>query len=565
MGNYEPPPPAKGKYRLLNRMVGPLPPGKYKVNVSQSTISVPGETSYSGDRDRYLEVTGPRFSLPLFDVHSVYPARNEQDATTGSYVPFVTLNRRTLPWDRSPFIGTQTYSNPIYNCNLGSKNRDYPWMALLVFTEDELSETAIFKGGDAIGLDTIFASSILADLDITDGTLKVDAIHIGGINLHKVLPTLDELLLLTHARQVNPMDKENCGDDADGWFSVSISNRVLIPDKTYHACLVSLEGQVDWLYGENGIANASEGALGQTSMDTKLVLLHHWTFKSSPEGGDFQSRMERLQVRLQSSLSSQKSEGDLIPINLLKTIPLDYLVNGSNQSGTILEIDSGIGVVQQGQIFSIDSIAGKYTVVSIDAADSGFSPTQGMTVTKVTIDPALASPPVDNAVLTFDDDDLVEPLLLGNESVPGMTENSYLLTEMIGSDGLTEDVLYRGPFTAHPENHSPKPTPYQDSDGGLALVQELGIWDISHSASFELGRLLALSDARFTKALKRWVGGEIRKQQQQRAKEQLNDRELTRDILAENLPNISLDFSTVTSPSTSLDDVVFDGGGPSAE
>ena len=40
--------------------------------------------------------------------------------------------------------------------------------------------------------------------------------------------------------------------------------------------------------------------------------------------------------------------------------------------------------------------------------------------------------------------DHVEPLLLGTDSVPGMTSNSYLRTEMKGADGISEEVLYRG-------------------------------------------------------------------------------------------------------------------------
>ena len=43
---------------------------------------------------------------------------------------------------------------------------------------------------------------------------------------------------------MNPQDKEQCGSDEDGWFSIVMSNRVLKPDQTYHACLVSLEGRL---------------------------------------------------------------------------------------------------------------------------------------------------------------------------------------------------------------------------------------------------------------------------------------------------------------------------------
>jgi len=537
-------------------MVGPLPPGKYKTIINQQTQT---PTAYQGTSARYFEVTGPRFSLPPFDVHSVYPSRNEQNATTECYVPFITLQRRTLPWDRSPFIGTESYIDYASDTPLGDKNRDYPFMALLVFTETELPEdTNIHKGSGDFTLEDVYDDqNVRITMKIDDiKTTVVDKISPHSINLQKVLPTLDELLLLTHARQVNPMDKENCGDDADGWFSVAISNRILVPDTTYHACLVSIEGKIESLYGESGIMNANENQLGSMG-NINLVLLHHWSFKSSPEGGDFQSRMERLQSRLQSSISNTKLEGDLIPINLLKTNPMEYIVNGGGQSGTTLNIDNGEDLIEAGQIFTIDGVAGDYTVVSIDDSDGGSTPTtSGIIVTEITIEPALASSPADNAEITFNDMDLVEPLLLGNESVPGMTLNSYLMTEMFGSDGLTEDVLYRGPFTAFAENHSPKSEPYQDSDGALAMVQELGIWDISHASAFELGRLLALSDARYTKALKRWVGGEIRKQQQQRAKDELNSRELDREVLAEILdPDLLDDFSTTKGP------VAYGGGG----
>ena len=63
--------------------------------------------------------------------------------------------------------------------------------------------------------------------------------------LRSVAPTVDELRLLSHVRQVNPSDKENCGNDDDGWFSVIMANRVLSKSKNYHACLVSLEGRHD--------------------------------------------------------------------------------------------------------------------------------------------------------------------------------------------------------------------------------------------------------------------------------------------------------------------------------
>ena len=213
---------------------------------------------------------------------------------------------------------------------------------------------------------------------------------------------------------MNPQDKEQCGSDEDGWFSVVLGNRVLKPDQKYHACLVSLEGRLSenilptnppivrkftrttankaaaMLMANVGLPpikskeSAERGERWRRlhsnqspNVYTNLVLLHHWTFNSSQTNGDFQSRMENLKVRVESSTRSGVNDGDIIPIN------------------------------------------------DVDATK-----------------------------------DTIEPLLLGTDSVPGLTANSYLSTTMHGSDGLSEDVLYRGPLVAFSEQRSIRDLPY---------------------------------------------------------------------------------------------------------
>ena len=54
--------------------------------------------------------------------------------------------------------------------------------------------------------------------------------------------------LLAHGLQVNPKNKELCGTDEDGLFSVVMANRLASKaDTKYHACLVSYEGLFDKL------------------------------------------------------------------------------------------------------------------------------------------------------------------------------------------------------------------------------------------------------------------------------------------------------------------------------
>ena len=485
--------PDLGTYVLYDRVVGPLPPGKYKLKIEQNIdiSSNNGAESHSAESERVFAISGPRWSINPPDVHSVYPPRNDDDSPTESYVPFITLGRKTLPWERSIFSSQTQTSNDIHS---------YPWVALLVFTDEELTDSngvlGIHTGEEKLKLlsdkvigditySGVFANkpSTMTELGIDDGShddLEVDTLRIHSATQRSIAPTVDELRLLSHVRRVNPSDKENCGNDDDGWFSVVMSNRVLSKSKKYHACLVSLEGRFDEQilpdnvplnYINSGGATAVtsglsallstllavpnmpffgtkknnnnknnnsgpstsqiepvKGELSQTGAETKLVLLHHWSFSTSDIDGDFQSRMEGLRVRVNSDQLEGASRGDLISL-------------------------ADVNQEKYGQH------------------------------TK----------------------DNIEPLLLGTNSVPGMTSNSYLRTEMIGSDGISDEVLYRGPFTAVPENHHPKQDPYLVSDEALGIVEELGIWDISHASAFELGRLMALQDTILTGSVHQWI------------------------------------------------------------
>ncbi len=497
--NNPPLPPPVGEYRLFDRVLGPLRAGKYKLEIEQKVGSDEGKVS------RFFNVTGPRWGLEAAEVHAVYPPRNEQDAPTNSHIPFITLQRRSLPWERDLFLSNETVQQYTSDNQMTTEARKYPWMALLIFTENELTnggQLGVFKGDEGLclvdakgSIPGVFAHWSQTKRDSFDmpssmNGLTVDAIRVKTTTLRSVAPTLEEILLLAHARQVNPQDKEQCGSDEDGWFAVILGNRVLKPDEKYHACLVSLEGRLSenilptnpalvqispkaanpskatsMLMAGFGLPSIKEktpekgggGAVTRPSVQTftNLVLLHHWTFNSSQTNGDFQSRMERLNVRVQSSTRSNIKAGDIVPLS------------------------------------------------DVDVSR-----------------------------------DTIEPMLLGTDSVPGLTANSYLSTTMHGSDGLEEDVLYRSPLVAYSEQRVVRDEPYPNSDAALAVIEELGIWDISHASAFELGRLLALGDGKFTKAMKSWVANDIKKEQQADVEAKIEAKGFTVSNLNERLQSI---------------------------
>tara|TARA_B100000902_G_C26771497_1_gene650614 strand:- start:58 stop:591 length:534 start_codon:yes stop_codon:yes gene_type:complete len=74
---------------------------------------------------------------------------------------------------------------------------------------------------------------------------------------------------------------------------------------------------------------------------------------------------------------------------------------------------------------------------------------------------------------------------------------------------------------AIPVNHEPKQEPYLNSDDARGLEPSSGLDVIHHSAAFELGRLLAMSDPKFIDSLSRWRNLWNKKQEKKKYREDL--------------------------------------------
>ena len=188
----------------------------------------------------------------------MYPPRNEQNATTDSHVPFITLQRRSLPWERDLLLDGESILDYRTYAQMTDVARKYPWMALLIFKEDELmngDQLGVFKGDEGLclvnsknGIPGIFAhwnqsKRDAFGIDSSMDEMTVDAIRVSDFN---PVPSANARRSTSSCAcsSSEPQDKEQCGSDEDGWFSVVLGNRVLKPDQKYHACLVSLEGRL---------------------------------------------------------------------------------------------------------------------------------------------------------------------------------------------------------------------------------------------------------------------------------------------------------------------------------
>ena len=100
-----------------------LADGDYEITVTQ-VVAIDHSKVGTFTASRPFTVAGERFELKPTDVEAVFPP----DGNLGDHsnvLPHIVLNRSTLPWERTVNGGEST---------------GIPWLALLVFDEDEKPE-----------------------------------------------------------------------------------------------------------------------------------------------------------------------------------------------------------------------------------------------------------------------------------------------------------------------------------------------------------------------------------------------------------------------------------------
>jgi hypothetical protein len=287
--------------------------GEYTLTVAQTLTSdypkVPSQPQQAVSQ-KFI-VRGPSFGLDPADVHQVFPP----STSTGVWVdflPMIVFNKRALPWERR-----MRFAVP--------NSEQYPWLALLVFSQDELPDSleansqanptrvtsrslndvvhAVWNGNSTQGppAGTIGPSITLAD-DENPNEIRVNVIDVSAVTFANLVPTANDLKYLAHVREVATDDKEPQNAVHDGWYSVIISNRFAAPppqgaDKvTNIAHLVSLEGLEQYI-GINTPLTPSG--------PVRLISLFSWVFTSLPAP---QENFRELMLNLISKSSEQGTD-----------------------------------------------------------------------------------------------------------------------------------------------------------------------------------------------------------------------------------------------------------------
>jgi hypothetical protein len=177
--------------------------------------------------------------------------------------------------------------------------------------------------------------------------ITCDTVQASAALISAILPSLEELTLLAHLRQVNVEDRELNTGSTDGWFSVVMSNRLPTAGAKYRACLVSLEERTDLVTANPpaiaqtiGLLAAVRNAAAPLAVDiqssgdatailvdadarritpavgpitaptfgywvptVQLVLLYSWQFESAGIG-TFRDYMQRLNVSMSGTVET---------------------------------------------------------------------------------------------------------------------------------------------------------------------------------------------------------------------------------------------------------------------
>jgi len=268
------PSPQAGSFVLAGWSAPNLEAGHYRITVTHAIANVPGASVPQASRDFIVEA--PRLALSQDDVYASYPLAG----SVGDFhltLPHVVLNRRTLPWVRQALPGARA-----------------PWMALLVFAEDELeagdagaqTRTATTTGAQLAVAEPGVLKPVLADATPFDQARNVETIRFAAALVPDILPTPDEVRALAHIRQVNLSGQSGEvlieDSDGDGWFAIVVANRLPLSapasagPRRNIVHLVSLEGLGDM------VANGSAGDYRTVCM----VSLFSWSFECVASGSD---------------------------------------------------------------------------------------------------------------------------------------------------------------------------------------------------------------------------------------------------------------------------------------
>jgi hypothetical protein len=420
---------------LYDDITPPLVDNSYRMTL-QTNVSIDNHPQPLDSKQAFFNIEGPRFRLNASDVASVVPPRNGHGPFT-EVVPHIAIYRRTLPWERKINLDGKPIPKPKTNADLPALESDgMPWLALLLFEEGEYT---LLQNQP---LDQVLPQNVIQLMG--NPQVTCDAIEVRTDLLASVMPSIEELQLLAHVRQVNVDDRELDVGSKDGFFSVIMANRLPTPGSKCRACLVSLEGRLDLVPVEPPPQTPGFATIFDSGIALELL----------PPG---------FGIPPQPSVPPIPAEPAVAPHAALLA---------GNTAVVPARVRTPIQFLFTTRLVLLHSW--QYETIG----DSNF---RGLMQT-------------------------LDVGLIGKIKDPGhppITDSGHIKIDITGRAGVSERAWYRSPlvpFQLTRDNLGP----YHSSDQCRRATPETGGEDVSYAAAFEVGRLLAAADPRLAQELMRW-------------------------------------------------------------
>jgi len=448
----DPAPPGVGQMYLFDVMTPPLVDNSYRVTVNTAVTTDTGAQPLPNSQ-RFFNIEGPRFTLAASEVAGVFPPRNGHGPFDEA-IPHIALARRTLPWEREVdpanriSAPARTPSDPPPpNPQPAGSARPYgppPWLALILFEEGE------YTLHQNVQLEQAVPRQVFDDLGGPQG-ITCDTVEADSGLVAALMPSLEELTLLSHVRYVNVDDRELSAGSSNGWFAVVMANRLPRPNAKCRACLVSVEARSD-------LVPADPPPVATTLID--IIDIEEPTLVNG-----------RRQPASPATAAPALPRFNSTPRSSARGIGAGVLQPGI-AVGPAIGINPNLFLPRTVQLVLLHSW-------QFECTDMG----------------------------TFRD--LMQGLdvaMIGTVAAPGhppITDTAHLRLELQDRAGVAEEVWYRGPLVPFELTRDPL-GPYHSADQCRRATPETGGEDVSYAAAFEVGRLLAAADGRLAQELMRW-------------------------------------------------------------
>ncbi|WP_436398781.1 hypothetical protein [Roseobacter sp. S98] len=538
---------ARGKFFLYDSIVPALEAGSYTLTSEVDLQASDGADLPVDPLETHFNVTAPRLKLPPDQALMTFPPANSEGAYEAR-LPQIVLKKRTLPWDRR--------AAPVDSEFKGQTVRDNtPWLALVLIAEGEGQIVHDADPADCVTPGTTLSGS----MDVP----KASYLSVPQSTVDAVFPTVDDLTLLTHVREVNLDDTEAAMGDDDGFLAVVISNRMPQFDteeclpKAYTACLINLEEQLDVLPAPSPprlffemsdlFINQTVATFASSVRSGAAVPLKVRPERRALDPGDSNAMNEAIRRgevvfhdgnlvdRGGATRDGINIVGGIDPADLLES-DFSTLANAGPARDDVFVVEGAFTSFRFPLDFFVEEKFYRFPVLtSWRFTCSGAGSFQqllsgldvGMLGTKTDGNferqlPKCHVPP------TGDDPGASPVTRLPLE----IAETGHIGLPYLTRTGEDTGAWYRGPFSPHQLLRNPLadeaqfPVLAHVSDH-LRMMTPDGREDVSLAVAFETGRLLALSQPSFVAALQRW-----RAEQFGRARARANQRAVFDDQIS---------------------------------